>query len=152
VTAVDPTQREHRIASRAFPPSDWPVLVAVTVLFVASLAMPALTAGGRAFSGLELLLDGWQGLSRGVYAWLANPLFVAALASAFFARDVAAIVLSVAALLVGGTSLFVESALKARMTSVPEIELGVGFSLWIVAFTALCLRSLTRVFVSRRRT
>jgi len=132
-------------------PADWPLLVAIAVLFAASLALPALAAGGREFSGLELLLDGWQGLFRGVYAWLANPLFVAALVCAFLVRDVAAAALSASALLIGGTSVFVESALRARMTSVPEIELGVGFALWMVAFAALCLRSLTRVLVSRRR-
>lgn len=132
-------------------PSDWPLLVAIALLFAASLVLPALAAGGREFSGWELLVDGWQGLSRGVYAWLANPLFVAALASAFVARDVVAATLSAAALVVGGSSVFAESALRARMTSVPEIELEVGFLLWIGAFGALCLRSLTRALVSRRR-
>ncbi|HEX6992547.1 MAG TPA: hypothetical protein VF339_00205 [Gammaproteobacteria bacterium] len=135
---------------RTLLPPDWPLLSAIALLFAASLACPALSAGGREFSGLDLLLDGWQGLTRGVYAWLANPLFAAALACAFLARDVAAAALSAAAALVGGTSVFVESALRDSMASVPAIELDVGFALWIVAFAALCLRSLTRAFARRR--
>ena len=125
--------------------------VAIALLWSASLALPALAAGGRSFTGFEMLVDGWQGLSRGVYAWLANPLFILALVAALLARDVVACVLSAGAMLVGATSVFVESALRERMSSVPEIELRVGFYLWMVAFVALCLHSLTRALSSRRR-
>src|SRR5690606_15891527 len=132
--------------ARAFAPA-----VAIVLLWVASLALPALAAGGRVFTGWEMLVDGWQGLSRGVYAWLANPLFIAASIAALAARHVAAGALSAAALLVGATSAFVESALRARMSSVPEIELRLGFYLWMLAFAAPCLHSLTRALSARRR-
>jgi len=130
---------------------DWPLLLGIALVWAASLALPALAAGGRVFVGLEMLLDGWQGLERGVYAWLANPLFVAALVCALLARNVIAAGLSIAALVLGGTSIFVESALRERMTSVPEIELRVGFYLWMVALAALCLRTLTRAVASDGR-
>lgn len=136
---------------RARPPRDWPLLLAIALLWTGSLALPALAAGGRFFTGFELLLDGWQGMSRGVYAWLANPLFVAALACALLAREVLAALLSTLAAALGGSSVFVESALRARMASVPEIDLRIGFYLWMIALAALCLRALTCVLLSRRR-
>lgn len=126
-------------------PQGRPIPLAIGLLWAASLALPALAAGGRSFTGFELLLQGWQGASRGVYAWFANPLFIAALVCALFARDAAAAGLAGIAALLGGTSVFAESALRDRMSTVPDIELHVGFYLWMVALVALGLRSLTRM-------
>jgi len=136
---------------RARLPRDWPLLLAIALLWAGSLALPALAAGGRVFTGFELLMDGWQGLSRGVYAWLANPLFAAALACAVLAREALAALFSTLAAALGGSSVFVESALRERMASVPEIDLRIGFYLWMIALVALCLRALTCAVVSRRR-
>jgi hypothetical protein len=129
----------------------WPIPVAIAVLWAASLALPALAAGGRSFTGFELLLEGWQGVPRGVYAWFANPLFIFAIACALLGRDRVAAAASAVAALLGGTSVFVESILRERMTSVPDIDMRVGFYIWMVALAALCLRSLTRMRASRRR-
>jgi hypothetical protein len=129
----------------------WPITLAIALLWAASLVLPALTAGGRSFTGFELLLDGWQGATRGVYAWFANPMFVIALACALLGRDVLAAVSSALAALLGASSLFVEALLGERMTSVPDIDMRVGFYVWMVALATLCLRSLTRVRSSQRR-
>jgi hypothetical protein len=129
----------------------WLLPLAIAGLWAASLVFPALTAGGRTFTGFELLVDGWQGVSRGVYAWFANPLFVAALACALLRRDRLAAALSAVAALLGATSIFIEPILRERMTSVPDIDMRGGFYAWMVALAALCLRSLTRMHASRRR-
>ncbi len=126
------------------------LLLLIGLLWAVSLALPSLIAGGRSFTGYELLVDGWQGLSRGVYAWLANPLFVAALAAGWFGRDRVAAVGAAAGLVLGATSARVESVLSARMASVPEIELGVGYYLWMTALAALVLQSSLRAFTAYR--
>ena len=123
---------------KGWPRERLPVLL-IGLLWAVSLAFPSLLAGGRSFTGYELLVQGWQGLSRGVYAWLANPLFVVALAAAWFGRDRVAIVGAAAGLVLGATSARVESVLSARMSSVPDIELGVGYYIWMTAFVALLL-------------
>lgn len=130
-------------------PQDWPIPLAAALAWTLSLVLPALAAGGRGFTGFELLVQGWQGVSRGVFAWFANPLFVLAFIFALLARHAIAAALAAAAMLVGGTSAFVESALRERMTSVPEIDLRVGFYVWMLALTVLCLHSLTRALSSR---
>lgn len=129
----------------------WWVPLLIAVLWALSLVLPALTAGGRPFTGFELLLQGWEGMSRGVYAWLANPLFIVALVCALLARDGLGALFGGIAALLGASSFFVESALDARMSSVPEVELEIGFHLWMLALAALCLRSLTRLLRSKRR-
>src|SRR5690606_41605813 len=119
--------------ARAFAPA-----VAIVLLWAASLALPALAAGGRAFTGWEMLVDGWQGLSRGVYAWLANPLFIAASIAALAARHVAAGAPSPPALLLGAARPVVELGLRARMCSVPGGTLRLGVFLYLRALPARC--------------
>jgi len=126
------------------------MLAVIAVLWAASLALPAVAAGGRTFDGFELLLRGWEGLSRGVPAWIANPLFVAALAAAAVKRDTAAAVLAALAVALGATSFMTEDLLRRGTAFVPSIELRVGFYVWLAALLALCLHSLTNAHRARR--
>jgi hypothetical protein len=124
--------------------------VAIAAVWAASLALPAVEAAGRVFSGLDLLLRGWEGAPRGVYAWFANPLFVIALVASFSKRDAAATVLAGLAAVLGATSFFTEDLLRSRMSSVPRIQLEIGFYVWLAALVALVLRSLACVLKERR--
>lgn len=125
-------------------------LAAIAIVWTGSLFLPAIEAGGRVFDGLEVLLRGWEGMPRGVLAWLANPLFVAALAVAAAKRNVIALVLSAASFVLGASSLMTEDMLRYRGTSVPPIEMRAGFYVWLAAMLALCLHSLTNVLRARR--
>jgi hypothetical protein len=122
---------------------------AIAAVWAASFALPAVEAAGRVFDGLDLLLRGWEGAPRGVYAWFANPLFVVALAAAFWKRDVAAAVIAGLAAVLGATSFFTEDLLRRSMSSVPPIQLKIGFYVWLAALVALSLRSLARVLKQR---
>ena len=127
-----------------------PILVLVASLWLASLMMPALAAGGRTFDGLDILLRGWEGLSRGVPSWLANPLFVAAFAAALAKRVVAAALLATSSVALGATSFMTGELLARSNAFVPEIELRAGFYVWLAALIALCLHALTSAFVALR--
>ena len=127
-------------------------LLAIAVAWAVSLALPALGArGGAAWTGLELLLQGWEGARHGVFAWFANPLFLVALTAALMRRDVFAGVVSVAAVALALTSLAAEGILRGRMGGVPELTFGAGFYLWLVAVIGLCLRSWAAAYLSRRK-
>jgi|SRR5690606_37988064 len=127
-----------------------PILALIAVLWAVSLALPAVAAGGRTFAGLDLLMRGWEGLSRGVPAWLANPLFLAALAAASVKRDVAAAVLAALAVALGATSFMTDELLRRGTAFVPAIELRIGFYVWLFALLALCLHALTNALHTRR--
>ncbi len=127
-----------------------PILAIIAAAWTVSLALPAVSAGGRTFDGLELLLRGWEGFSRGVPAWIANPLFFAALAAAFARRDVPAAVLAALAVALGATSFMTEELLRRGTAFVPPIELRTGFYVWFAALLALCLHALTNALHTRR--
>jgi len=134
------------------PLSRLAALLAIALAWAASLVLPAVGArGGPTWTGLELLLLGWEGAREGVFAWFANPLFVAALTAAALRRDGIAGVISAAAAMLALTSLAAEDILRGRIESVPELTFGAGFYLWIVAVIALCLRSWGAVYLTRRK-
>lgn len=128
----------------------WLPLALIVAAWGASLALPGLTAGGRTYDGLEVLLRGWEGISRGVYAWIANPLFAAALVAASVKRDRAALTIAAIAVVIGATSFITDELLLRRMSGVPPIELRIGFYVWLGAMLALCLHALTHVLRERR--
>jgi hypothetical protein len=127
-------------------------LGAVALLWAAALALPALRIrGGPVLDGADLLLRGWQGASRGIFAWYANPLFAAALGLAALGRDGAAALLSLLALGLALSSLALEPLLRLRMSSVPEIDFSAGLYVWLAAIFVLALRSSLWAYRGRRR-
>ena len=129
----------------------WLPLAVIAAAWAASLALPGFTAGGRTYAGYEVLVRGWEGVSRGIYAWLANPLFIAAFVAALVKQHRAAAVLAACALVIGATTFLTEDLLRQRMSGVPPITLGSGFYLWLGAILALCGDALIRVLRQRRR-
>lgn len=123
---------------------------AIALVWMLSLALPAIeVSGGPTLSGFELLLRGWEGASRGVFAWFANPLFIGALALTLARRDGAAGVVSTLALALGLTS-FATEAVIGRVQPVPELTLLAGFYVWLAALAALCAFCL-RAWLAVRR-
>jgi len=127
------------------------VLAVIVVAWGASLLLPALAVGGGPrLSGLDLLLQGWQGTSRGVYAWLANPLFAAAVAAKAMDFERIAFGCAGGAVLLGLTSFVTEDILRERMQSVPELTFLAGFWLWGAALLALFVWSSLTVYLQYR--
>lgn len=117
-----------------------------------SLALPALAVrGGPTLSGFDLLIQGWQGASRGIVAWFANPAFVLAVAASAVRLHGTAGVLSGVSLVLALTSFAVADVASLRLSSVPDVELRVGFFLWLASLLALFLSSWTSVFLQRPR-
>lgn len=113
-------------------------LAAIAVPWFASLFLPALRiVGGPTIFGLELLTRGWQAAGSGVFAWFANPLFVAAMAlGAAGAYAVAGSVASVG-LLLALSSFGAADAARQAGAAVPEMYFQSGFYLWLSAQIAL---------------
>lgn len=114
---------------------------AIALVWLLSLALPAVDVrGGPTFSGLDLLLRGWEGASRGVFAWFANPLFIVGLVLALARRERAGLVVSALALVLGLSSFAAEAVLR-RVQPVPDLTLLAGFYVWLAALAALGLRA-----------
>jgi hypothetical protein len=127
-------------------------LTAIALLWAVSLALPALAVrGGPVLDGADLLLRGWRGLSRGVVAWYANPLFFGALVLGVLRRDGACAVLALLAVALGLTSFGLESMLGLQMTSVPDVVFSPGVYVWLAALIALALWSSLAAYRGRCR-
>jgi hypothetical protein len=127
-------------------------LAAIALLWLASLALPALSVqGGPSLDGADLLLRGWRGASRAIVAWYANPLFFAALALAVLRRNRTCAALAVLAFAVALTSFALEPVLRLRMSSVPNITFLSGVYVWLCALFALALWSLLMLHRGRSR-
>ena len=113
--------------------------------------MPAITArGAPPFSGFDLLVQGWQGASRGVFAWYANPLFVLAVVLGAMNRLRLAGAASGIAMVLGLTSFAMEAALRNSMEAVPPMTLRAGFYLWLCALAAMFMWSSIRIYLQAR--
>src|SRR5262249_33628901 len=96
--------------------------------------------------GYEILPMGVLGVFLGIFAWFANLLMLAAVLLSAVGKPLAAMILSLAAILVGLQSYgldavpFNEASMAADNLNVVD-RLGLGFYLWkasLLAFTAYC--------------
>lgn len=143
------TRFTNRLSERAV---GFFVLAIVAGLYAASMLMPALrVAGGPTMNGADLLVRGWEGITRGVLAWYANPAFAVAFALTLLRRDRAAAASSVLALLLAATTAAVETILSLQMSRVPTLVLLPGFYVWIAAIIALSAWTSFRAYFPRRR-
>jgi hypothetical protein len=112
-------------------------------LWVVSLALPAVAiVGGPVLRGSDLLLRGWEALDSGVYAWLANPLFVIAVVLCVSgARRIARAVVLLA-LVIAVTSFRAAAALERAGTDVPDFTFASGLYVWLAGFVVLLLACL----------
>jgi len=109
-------------------------LAAMLGLWVAALFLPAIMVpGGPALSGLDVLVRGWRALDAGVYAWLANPLFMAAWVSCWRRRYVLAGTLSGVGAVLALTSFAAAGLARSVGSAVPDVTLAAGFYLWLAA-------------------
>jgi hypothetical protein len=105
-----------------------------------SLALPAVAiTGGPELRGSDLLLRGWEALDSGVYAWLANPLFlIAGILCMGGARRIARPV-ALLALVLAASSFRAATALERAGVAVPDFTFASGLYVWLAAFIVLLL-------------
>jgi hypothetical protein len=105
-----------------------------------SLALPAVAiTGGPVLRGGELLLRGWEVLDSGVYAWLANPVFLVAGALCFGGARRIARAIALLALVLAVSSFRAAAALERAGTAVPDFTFASGLYVWIAAFVVLLI-------------
>jgi hypothetical protein len=127
-------------------------LAAIALLWCVSLALPALVVrDGPMLDGTDLFLRGWRGVSHGIVAWYANPLFFCALVLAVLRRDGACTVAALLALVLALTSFALEPLLGLHMKSVPDVVFSSGMYVWLGALLALAAWSLLTVYRGHSR-
>lgn len=123
------------------------VAIASLLVFMTSMFLPAIHAGGIVIQGSQLLWMGWMGmLYSGIVAWLANPLYVLALLLMILRKDRGAFWLGLAAFLIGLDSLRLDTW-RVDEKPVPIDHLGTSFYLWEASFLILAIGA----FVAWRR-
>jgi hypothetical protein len=109
-------------------------------LWGVSLALPAVAVtAGPELRGGDLLLRGWEALDSGVYAWLANPLFLIAGVLCFGGARRIARAMALLALVLAVSSLRAAAALERAGSAAPDFTFASGFYVWLAAFIVLFL-------------
>lgn len=114
------------------------LLVAAVLVWLAALLLPALRAGGMTLDGFAVLERGWEGASRAVLAWYANPLFVIAIVLGLQRYRRSAVVVAFAALALALSSFATNELAALTGESVPNVTLLAGFYVWLAAYVVLC--------------
>jgi len=122
-----------------------PGILIVLALWAVSLALPAMSVeGGPVLRGIDVLRRGWQASDAGVYAWFANPLFLAACAAGWRGLRGPAFVLAGAACVLALTSFATRGVAAASGAAVPVFVFHAGFYLWLATHFAMLLSCLPR--------
>jgi hypothetical protein len=112
-------------------------------LYLGSLLLPALEFEKRTpVSGVVVLAYGWLGAVTMNLAWLANPMYVAALVSIATKRNVAAGICSAVSLCLGLMSFSAKEWWFDESGGVPITGLGIAFYLWMASFALVFVGTL----------
>ena len=114
-------------------------LAVALLAWLAALFLPAIGAGGVTLDGLDVLERGWEGLSRAVLAWYANPLFVLAIVLRLQGYRRSAVAAAFAALALALSSFATNELAAMTGGTVPDVTLHAGFYFWLGAYVALCV-------------
>src|SRR5690606_13391768 len=114
------------------------LLAAAVLAWLAALKLPAIGAGGMTFDGFAVLERGWEGASRAVLAWYANPLFVIAIVLGLQRYRRSTVVVAFAALALALSSFATNELAAWTGAAVPDVTLHSGFYVWLAAYVALC--------------
>jgi len=114
------------------------LLAAAVLAWLAALKLPAIGAGGMTFDGFAVLERGWEGASRAVLAWYANPLFVIAIVLGLQRYRRTAVVAAFAALMLALSSFATNELAALTGRTVPDVTLLAGFYVWLAAHALLC--------------
>lgn len=113
------------------------------VTYITSLCFPALHGGGTSLDGVTLLLFGWvQILNAQCIAWLANPIYFAALTFFILSRFKIAAGLSFFGCLVALDTFRATRFPPNEAYDVPIEAIGIAFYIWVTSIIFLGLASL----------
>lgn len=126
------------------------VLIISLLLFIASLAMPALEFRQQPpVLGVTTLLWGWWGVLTGDFPWFANGAYFVSALFAGLKQRVVAIVCSAIALGLGSLSHWVGKWYFNEAEGTPVERLGAAYYFWMASFAVL-LVGMARVRIARR--
>jgi hypothetical protein len=112
-------------------------LIAATLLWGASLALPAVrVTGGPSLSGYEILEQGMSAWRDGVLAWYANPVLLAAVVFGWRRHFRWALVAALVGLALALSSFSASAFAESAGRSVPPFGFAAGFYVWLCAFAA----------------
>jgi hypothetical protein len=118
-------------------------LLLALVTYTTSLFFPALHGGGTSLNGTALLLFGWvQTLTGQCIAWLANPIYFAALIFFILSRFKMAAGMSFLACLVALDTFRATRFPPNEAYDVAIEAIGTAFYVWMASFILLGLASL----------
>ncbi len=122
-------------------------LAAAWVLYLASLALPAILTGPTTYPGFFVLMIGAFGMFDENFAWLANPTFFLASILYVTSQFRLACAISAVAALLALTSYTLERVCGDDGCT-PVIGFGLGFYAWLLAILVLFLASASSIAVS----
>jgi len=114
------------------------LLAAAVLAWLAALLLPAISVPGMTLDGFDVLERGWEGATRAVLAWYANPLFVIAIVLGLQRHHRSAVFVAFAALALALSSFATNELAALTGRSVPDVTLLAGFYVWLAAYAALC--------------
>ncbi|KQQ70009.1 hypothetical protein ASF73_12955 [Xanthomonas sp. Leaf131] len=122
------------------------------VVYLISLFLPALHGGGKQIVGLVLLLLGWlQTADAQCFAWLANPLYLAAWGALLFKRFALSCSIALVACVVGlDTFRATVFSPDERGEDVLIDKVGIAFYVWELSFIIIVVASLLRWHSARK--
>lgn len=121
--------------------------------YITSLFFPALHGGGTSLDGTTLLLFGWvQTLTGQCVAWLANPIYFAAIAFYILKKFKKAAGLSFLAFLVALDTFRATRFPPNEAYDVPIDAIGTAFYIWVTSIVILGLASLYLAWTDKKLT
>ena len=120
------------------------LLILAVLCYIASLASPAImTDNDGAWYGYLVLLLGWQGIFAGMFAWIANLLFIIGLGFCLLKMNKIARISVICAFIVSLQSFYFTSyPAYYGGTSTVEVYLSYGFYLWLSSFALLLIATI----------
>jgi hypothetical protein len=125
------------------------LVLAGTVLYVASLLLPAVDGPGfPAQSGRDMLAQGAGAWRDGVVAWYANPMLAIAIVLNWIGRCRLGLAAAVLALALALSSYSAAAVAGLAGRSVPAFSFGPGFYLWLAAMVVIAASAVAGMYAA----
>lgn len=125
------------------------------VLYVVACVTPAMVFDRETWSGLQVLVLGWQGILLGQFAWYANLFWALSVVLAFFRKWILTCATAVLALVIGLDGLsFVNARVpldEAFVNTMVFRSYQVGFYFWLASLIWLAVAAAAAWALARTR-
>jgi hypothetical protein len=128
-------------------PVDRCLILGGLILFVTSLALPAIEGSGfPSFSGFDVLRQGAGAWRDGIVAWYANPLLLVALITGWMRWYRLAFGAALVGALLALSSYSAGMMAEGSGRSVPAFHFAAGFYVWLLAFALAVAAPLAGIY------